>query len=221
MKQTQKLSWLLAIVLLLSAGTQSFAQTIKDFFNNTATPLTYLGIDYYKNKIINEIGTSSSEMKSKYYSGMNEVVVSEMEKNYKIGQAFNRAGSSVTVDISPITERNNKIEEKNIASSSDADFSRLSTADIASEVKALSLKGKSGIGLVFIMEGMKKNDKKGLGSVWVVLIDMKTKAVLLSERMEQDAAGFSPRNYWVSIIKRSIVEIDKKAYKSWKNKYGS
>ena len=160
-------------------------------------------------------------MKSKYYSGMNEVVVSEMEKNYKIGQAFNRAGSSVTVDISPITERNNKIEEKNIASSSDADFSRLSTADIASEVKALSLKGKSGIGLVFIMEGMKKNDKKGLGSVWVVLIDMKTKAVLLSERMEQDAAGFSPRNYWVSIIKRSIVEIDKKAYKSWKNKYGS
>jgi len=220
MKRKQKLSWLFALVLL-AGSTQSFSQTIKDFFSNNSTPLTYLGIDYYRNRIINQVGISASDMKSRYYEGMNDVVVNEMEKNYKIGEAFNRAGSSVTVDISAVTDRNGKVDVKDIGSSSEADFNRLTEADIASEIKALSLKDKSGIGLVFIMEGMKKDDKKGFGSVWVVLVDMKTKKVLMNERMEQEAAGFSPRNYWVSVIKRSIVDIEKKSYKKWKNKYGS
>ncbi|OPZ14627.1 MAG: hypothetical protein BWZ05_02334 [Bacteroidetes bacterium ADurb.BinA245] len=70
------------------------------------------------------------------------------------------------------------------------------------------------------MEGMKKEEKKSYGSVWVVLLDMKTKKVLMAERLEQEAAGFGFRNFWVSIIKKSIVEINKKKYKDWKEKYG-
>ena len=69
------------------------------------------------------------------------------------------------------------------------------------------------------MEGMKKEEKKSYGSVWVTLIDMKTKKVLMTERMEQEAAGFGFRNFWVSIVKKSIIEIDKKKYKAWKSKY--
>ena len=219
MKRTQKLSWLFAFVLLFGSNTQSFSQTIKEFFSNGSTPLTYLGIDYSKNKLINDPVGNPSDIKGRLYNSMNEVVINEMGKNYDITGAFSRS-SMVTSDISAVTAKNDKINVSDIISSNAADFSRLTESDIAGCVKALDLKGKEGVGLVFIMEGMKKEEKKSYGAVWVTLVDMKTKKVLMTERMEQEAAGFGFRNFWVSIIKKSIVEIDKKAYKSWKNKYG-
>lgn len=220
MKQTQKLSWLFAFVLLLGSSNRSFSQNLKDFFNNNSTPLTYLGIDYTKNKLINDPGGNASDIKGRLYSSMNDVVVNEMGKNYNIAGAFDRGGG-ISTDINAVTERNEKINASDIMSSNAADFNRLTEADIAGCVKALALKGKEGIGLVFIMEGMKKEEKKSYGAVWVTLIDMKTKKVLMTERMEQEAAGFGFRNFWVSIIKKTIIEIDKKKYKNWKSKYSS
>lgn len=217
MKRILKLSWL--FILLMLTGNTVFAQTLKEFFNNTSTPLTYLGIDYTKNKLINDPGGNTFDIKARLYNSMNRVVLDEMDKNYKIGDAFSRAGS-ITTDIEVVTERNEKINEKDIMSSSEADYTRLTQNDIVNCVNALSLKGKEGIGLVFIMEAMKKEEKKSHGAVWVTLIDMKTKKVLMTERMEQEAAGFGFRNMWVSVVKKSIVEIDKKKYKSWKNTYG-
>lgn len=218
MKRTQKLSLLLALFMLFTAMGNSFAQTIQEFFNNTATTLTYLGIDYTKNKLINDPGGNPSDIKMRLYKSMNDVVVNEMDKNYKIGDAFRRPGA-VSTDISAVNDVNEKIDAGNIISSSEADYNRLTQNDIVNCVKALNLKGKEGIGLVFIMEGMKKEEKKSYGAVWVTLIDMKSKKVLLTERMEQEAAGFGFRNFWVSIIKKSLVEIDKKKYKSWKSTY--
>jgi hypothetical protein len=142
-----------------------------------------------------------------------------MGKNYNIAGAFNRS-SGIIPDISAVTERNEKINVSDIMSYNEVDFNRLTESDIAGCVKALALKGKEGIGLVFIMEGMKKEEKKSYGAVWVTLIDMKTKKVLMTERMEQEPAGFGFRNFWVSVIKKSIIEIDKNKYKAWKNAYG-
>lgn len=220
MKRTLKLGGLLFLVLLLGSGTAAFSQTLKDFFNDNSTPLTYLGIDYAKNRLINDPGGNASDIKNRLYNSMNLVVVDEMGKNFKVAEAFGRSGG-VNADITAVTARNEKINANDILSSNTDDFSRLSEADIAAEVKALNIKDKSGIGLVFIMEGMKKVDKKNYGSVWVVLIDMKTKKMLMTERMEQDVMGFGFRNMWVSVVKKSLVEIDKKKYKGWKSKYGS
>jgi hypothetical protein len=219
MKRTQKLSWLFAIVLLLANSTVSFSQSVKDFFSNSSTPLTYLGIDYTQNRLINDPGGNASDIKGRLYNSMNEVVVNEMGKNYNIAGAFDRS-AGVTTDIAAVTARNEKINASEIMSSAPSDFNRLKEDDIAKCVKALDLKGKDGVGLVFIMEGMRKDEKKSYGAVWVTLVDMKTKKVLMTERMEQEAAGFGFRNFWVSIIKKSIVEIDKKSYKAWKKTYG-
>ncbi len=215
MKRSQKLNFLFALLLL--CGTTSFAQTIKDFFNDNATPLTYLGIDYSKNKLINDPMGNTSDIKGRLYASMNEVVVAEMPKNYDIAGAFDRSGA-VNTDITAVTARNEKVNASDISSSNAGDFSRLTEADIAAEVKALSIKDKSGVGLVFIMEGMKKEEKKSYGAVWVTLIDMKTKKVLMTERLEQEATGIGFRNYWVSIIKKSIIEFKKKKYSAWKSK---
>lgn len=220
MKRLIERKWIMTTALLLSVITGGFAQTLKEFFNDKGIALTYLGVDYYKNRLINDPGGNPTDIKGRLYGAMNEVVVNEMPKNYDIAGAFNRA-NFVSSDISAVTDRNEKVDAKDIPSSSEADFNRLSQADIEAEVKALALKDKSGIGLVFVMEAMKKEEKKSYGSVWVVLMDMKSKRVLMAERMEQEAAGFGFRNFWVSIIKKSLVEIEKKKYKTWKEKYGS
>lgn len=219
MKKTIKLKKIAALLFFIGCSFSGFTQTVKEFFNSTETPLTYLGIDYYKARLINDPGlNNTSDIKNRLFNSMNQVVVAE-PKNYNITGAFNRS-NTVTNDLDAVTERNEKTNADNIASNDPADFSRLTENDIAAEAKALNLKGKSGVGLVFIMEGMKKEEKKSYGSVWVVLLDMKTKKVLMAERLEQEAAGFGFRNFWVSIIKKSIVEINKKKYKDWKEKYG-
>ena len=221
MKRTQKLNWFIAVLLFLGSSNASFAQTtIKDFFNNNGIAIAYLGIDYYKARLINDPGSNPSDIKNRLFASMNEVVVTEGPKHFDIAGAFSR-GSFVNSDITAVTARNEKINANDISSANTSDFSRLTEADIAAEVKTLNLKDKNGVGLVFIMEGMKKEEKKSYGSVWVTLIDMKTKKVLMTERLEQEAAGFGFRNFWVSIIKKSLVEIEKKKYKLWKSKYGS
>lgn len=221
MKRTQKLNLFIAVLLFLGSSNASFAQTtIKDVFDNNGIAITYLGIDYYKARLINDPGSNPSDIKNRLFNSMNEVVINEMPKNYDIAGAFNR-GAFVNSDITAVTVRNEKVNANDISSANTSDFSRLTEADIAAEVKTLNLKDKNGVGLVFIMEGMKKEEKKSYGSVWVVLMDMKTKKVLMAERLEQEAAGFGFRNFWVSIIKKSLVEIEKKKYKLWKAKYGS
>ena len=153
MKQTQKFSWLFALVMFFAGSTTSFSQTIKDFFSNTSTPLTYLGIDYTRNKLINNPEGNASDIQSRLYNSMNDVVVMEMGKNYNIAGAFSRSGA-VTSDISAVTERNAKIKAADIMSSSAVDFNRLSESDITNCVKALDLKGKEN---KCVQKKMKKN----------------------------------------------------------------
>jgi hypothetical protein len=218
MKRTQKLSWLFAVLFLLAYSNQSFAQTAKEFFNDFSTPLTYLGIEYTKNRLINDPTADAAVYKSRHYISTNELVLNEPQ-HYKISEAFNRSGG-ITTDIAAVKARNEKINVADIMSSNTADFNRLTEADIATTVKALNLKDKAGVGLIFIMEAMNKMEKKGIGSVWVTLIDMKTKKVLMTERMEQPANGIGDRNYWASVIKKTIVEIEKKKFKEWRKTYG-
>jgi hypothetical protein len=218
MKRTIKFSWLFALVFIFSNFQNAQAQTLKDFFNNSETPLTYLGIDFTKAKLINEAGGNPMDIRNRLYNSINDVVVNEPKK-YDIAGAFHK--SSVTSDLTAVKAKNEKINAEEIMSSNTADFNRLKETDIAGMVKALAISGKKGIGLLFVMEGMKKEDKKAAASVWAVLIDLQTKKVLLSERFENKAAGFGFRNFWSSTIKATIDDIEKDKYKEWKAKYGS
>lgn len=205
--------------ILLCCTTSCFSQTLKDFFTNTATPLTYLGIDYTNNLFYKNADADPSDVKDKYYPGINELVVKQQyDRNYDIGSAFNRK-NVISIDISAVTLNNKQIDIAQIISRKKSDFERMNLDDIKKTVAALNTDGKEGIGLVFVMEGMKKVSGKGYGSVWITLIDMKTKEVLLAERVVHEAEGFSYRNYWVSVIRKTIMEIDWNKYKEWKKKY--
>jgi hypothetical protein len=218
MAHKQKCCLWFTFMLFINAA-NSFSQTLKEFFSNNATQLTYLGIDYTQNRIIND-NANTADIIGRLYPSINDLVLNEQfSKNYNIGAAFGRK-NIIKFEIAAVTANNKKIDGSSILSSNKADFKRLTVVDIKSCVEALPLEGKEGIGLVFIMEGMKKFGGKGYGSVWITLIDMKTKEILMTERDEHEADGFGFRNYWVSIIRRTIMEIDWSKYKEWKKKYG-
>ena len=218
MKSRQRLCLLFTFVLL-AITTPTFSQTLKEFFSNSSTQLTYLGIDYTKNLFYKNPDANPSEIRDKYYPGINDLVVKEQyDKSYDIGAAFNRK-NTISIDLSAVTANNKKIDAGKIVSSRKSDFERLKEADIKNCVESLPLENKEGVGLVFIMEGMKKIGGKGYGSVWITLIDMKTKEVLITERIQREAEGFSFRNYWTSVIRKTIMEIDWSKYKEWKRKY--
>lgn len=218
MKRTNKLNWLFTVLLFLGVSQTVFSQTLNEFFNNSEMHLTFLGVDFSKAKLINDPTANSFDVRNKVYPGINSTVVGD-PKRYDIAGAFHK--TNVSSDISAVNAKNEKINAENILSSNTEDFNHFTESDITAVVKGLSISGKTGIGLLFVMEGMKKMAKAGDASVWVVLIDLKSKKVLMSERFENKAGGIGLKNYWASTIRATLDDIKKKKYKEWKSKYGS
>jgi hypothetical protein len=205
-------------LLLISLTIQSitaFSQTAKEVFNNTETKLVYLGIDFTKARLIDDAVANEVDIRDRQFPGINDVVVNE-PKRYEINAAFNR--SEIEHDLSLVAKKNEKINAEEIKSTNAADFERLKESDIITLVKGYDFGTKNGVGVLFVMEGMSKGKKAA--SIWVTLVDMKSKKVLMTERVEsKTAAGFSFRNYWASSIRNLLETIDKKKYNEWKQKY--
>jgi hypothetical protein len=206
----------LFILSVLMTGTQVAvsAQTLKDVFTNSETPVFYYGIDFTKARLIDDANANAGDIRDRQYTGINQLVINEGEK-FDLKSAFNR---TVDHDISAVNIRNEKVNAEDIKSSSSADFSRLKASDIDALIKGFDGAGKKGVGLLFIVEGMSKSAKSI--AVWVTLFDPKSKKVLMTERMEGKPAGFGFRNYWAGGIKDVITDIRKKKYSEWKTKYG-
>jgi len=205
----------LLIGIISIQSTLSFSQTAKDVFNNSETPLTYLGIDFTKARLIGDATANETEIRDRQFAGINDVVVNE-PKRYDIKGAFHK--SNIEHDLALVNKRNVKVNTEAIKSTSDGDFSRLKEADITNLVKGFDFDNKKGVGILLVMEGMSKTEKAA--SIWVTLVDMKTKKVLMTERMESKvAAGFSFRNYWASSIRNLLETIEKRKYKEWKQRF--
>lgn len=219
MKRTQKLSWLFAFVLLFGSSTQSFSQTIKDFFSNSETPTVYLGIDFTKARLINSLTANPIDIKNRIYRSINDVVVNEPKK-FDFTGAFHK--TSISTDLTAVHARNEKLNAEEIVSTKSEDFNRLKESDMTAIAKNLSISGKKGTGILFVFEAMKNVEKSDdWAAVWTVLVDLQTKKVLLTERFEVKAKGFGFRNIWASAIKAVLDEIEKIKYKEWKEKSGS
>lgn len=208
------------LVLFFCSNIQSLsAQTIKDVFTSSETSILYLGIDYTRARLINDPSKPGIAVRDEIYPAINAVVINEPKK-YDLQKAFNK--SMINNSLGIVNKRNKAINAENIESSESADYSRLKEEDINKLVSGIDFENKKGIGLLFIVEAMKKVDKRGFSSIWVTLVDMGAKKVLMTERMEgESAGGFTFRNYWASTIFSVIEAIDKKKYKEWKSKYGS
>lgn len=205
---------LLALFLLCSFGMQAHAQTLKEFFASDTVPLTYLGVDFSLAKIQGEAATPA-EISTKF-EPINSVIITEAKK-YDITGAFNR--KTVINYVEPVNKVNDGINTANIKTDNISDLGKVTVEDIAKQVKTYNLSGKSGIGLVFIMDGMSKTDKEA--SMYVTLINMASKKVLLTEKLTGKAQGFGFRNYWAYTIYKVLHTIDTDKYSEWKGKAAS
>ncbi|MEO6718793.1 MAG: hypothetical protein ABIN67_00465 [Ferruginibacter sp.] len=216
MKRTNKLSWLMAFLFFCGAMQTSSAQTAKDVFNSSETPVFYLGVDFTLAKLI-DAPEMALDVRDRHYPAINYLIVNEPKK-YDLAAAFHK--SNIDHDLAMVDKRNAKINAEDIKSTNSADYNRLTEADITKLVKSWDFASKKGVGLMIVVEGMSKA-RKG-ASMWVTLVDMGSKKVLMTERMEgKTSIGFGFRNYWSNPIKDVIGDIEKKKYNDWKSKYGS
>ncbi|MCW3093611.1 MAG: hypothetical protein JWP81_4680 [Ferruginibacter sp.] len=210
-----KLNWLIAFAFLLGTAQTANAQTAKDVFNSSETPVFYLGVDFTLAKLI-DAPESPLDVRDRNYPAINDLIVNE-PKRYDLAGAFHK--SNIDHDLSMVTKRNAKINAEEIKSTNSADYNRLKEEDISKLVKGFDFEGKKGVGLLIVMESMSKANKGA--AMWVTLIDMGAKKVLMTERMiGKTGMAFGFRNYWANPIRDVIEDIEKKKYKQWKSKYG-
>lgn len=216
MKRTLKFA-LIVTVLSLTMN-NLFAQTLKDVFTNSETPIFYLGIDFTQARLIDDATANEIDIRDRQYTAINDVIVNEPKK-YDLAEAFHK--SYIDHDLGLVAKRNEKANAEAIKSSNTADYHRFKEDDVSKLVSGFDFSGKTGVGLLFVVEAMSKSQKAA--AIWVTLVDMKSKKVLMTERMEGNVGkfgGFGFKNYWAGPFKDVIDEIHKKKYSEWKSKYG-
>ncbi|MFT3932039.1 MAG: hypothetical protein QM726_00370 [Chitinophagaceae bacterium] len=213
MKRSVK-AGLFSFALIMLAQT-AFSQTLKEFFNSDETTALYLGIDFTKTKIIDDANANEKDIVDRQYAGINEGAAADGKKE-TLATAFHK--KIVDHDLGPVNKRNEKIDPPQIKSTNTADFHRLKEDDIVSLVKGFDYQGKKGLGILFVMEAMSKTNKAA--AIWVTFIDMSSKKMLYTERIEEKVGmGFGFKNYWVIPVKRLLGDIGDDKYKEWQKKF--
>jgi len=214
MKFSMKNCWLILIALFAVTPFAS-AQSLKEVFSSSETPLFYLGVDFTQARLINDATASAMDIRDRHYPAINDLIVNEPKK-FDLQGAFHK--TKIEHDLGLVAKRNAKINTETILSTNSADYSRLKEDDIVKLVKGFDFDGKKGTAVLFIVEGMSKAQKGA--SIWVAFIDMGAKKLLFTERMEGKAGmAFGFRNYWANPVNDVLKTIEKKKYKEWQQKF--
>ncbi len=195
--------------LLIAATGGVFAQnTAKDIF--TAKTIVWYGLNFTEAKMVGQFdqgmgaGTATPEaLKTKWMSGWNGLVMKEPQ-NFKLKEAFHV--DEVFYDIGPTEKQNQEIKSDDLMSYNSFTFKDPQTAVNRAVSKLNGGEKTEGIGVVFIVESFNKSLDEAW--VYVTIFDIKTKNVLISEKMMGKPAGIGLRNFWAKSIKEIIKQIE-------------
>lgn len=187
-----------------------FAQTFQDVFKEE-TKLVWLGIDFTDVKVMGHTDTEVEDLAARQFVAINELVLAEPKK-YDLPKSFHKA--TVESDLSLVKARNKGLDAAKLASANEADATRFTKSTIEKMVNGYDFGGKKGIGVIFFMESMSKKSERA--SMYVTFVDMSTKKVLHTERMEEKVGGFGLRNYYAKSIYEALQDIQKSKYKEWR-----
>ena len=201
--------------IMIAAVITANAQKPSDILNSSV-PMVYLGVDFSEARVINDFSATPYDIKNRHFAGINQVIVNE-QKKFDWQKHLER--SNISSDITVTQAINDKVDENKISSTNTADESRLKEGDIQSMVSKYALNGKTGVGLVVIMESLNKSGESA--SMYLTFIDLASKKVLYTERMVEKAGGFGFRNYYASTIYKAMQTIKKNKLKGWRSKFGS
>lgn len=180
--------------------------------------MVWLGMDFSKTKCIGEFSqgfgvapANGTTLKNTYYPSWNMLVISEASK-YDVKKML--ANPNALIDIEAMQKHNATTPDENVMGFSDPNYT---AEQIQGFVKEYSTTG-NGLGACFVVESLNKTTNKA--SIHFVIIDLESKKVLVSEKLETKPGGMGIRNYWANAIAEAIGTVQKNWNKTWKAKYG-
>jgi len=196
----KKLLMLVGFYLALSyqINAQSNASEIRE-----VNEITWYGLDFSNVRLIGAIGFKNPEkIKSYYFDAWNSLIIHESKK-YKLDKFFHK--ESVKHYLGIVSDRNNLPNLDELVIETDYSFDAEKVRQI---ISAYDSGDKEGIGLAFIVESLNKHSEKAY--IWVTFFDIRSKRVLMTERLDGKAGGYGFRNYWAE----AYYKVMKSAYKS-------
>lgn len=212
MKQINRITCLVLVLIAFGSARPVRAQNLKDFFNSTDKKTTWLGLDFSELRILGDAGADAWEIKDRYFGSINDLIINESEK-YNVAKAFRR--SDFAFDLDAVRKVNAKVDVDKLKTFSSEDLQRVTPEMVQKMVKEYALTGKTGYGIVFIVDGFNKMEQSA--GMFVTILDMATQKVLLTKKITGKAMGFGFRNYWARSVYEVLKTIEKSAYSSWKN----
>jgi len=203
---------LLPFVLVLFCACQvSAQQTLSDLFSGNAG-LIFLGLDLTQAKYIGRLGfVDPVAIKNQHMASWNNLIAAEPKK-FSLQDAFRLKPDQYKSQVDDMIKLNEAAADVKDNITNDTDYS-LSEAQVKKSVSKYTLSDKSGIGVVYVVESLSKTAEKMF--VWVTFIDLSTKKVLYTEKLEGSAAGFGFRNYWAGAVYKINKAISSKYYNKW------
>jgi hypothetical protein len=208
---------ILSILIITSCSVFS-QNSIKDIF--TAKSIVWYGLNFSEAKMIGEFDqamgagmATSEDLKKKWIPSWNSLIISE-PKNFKIKEAFKK--DEVFFDMVPTEKQNQSINQDGLMSVNPYTFTEAQKTVNTIVSKLNGGEKTEGIGVVFIVESFNRSMDEA--TVYVTIFDIKTKNVLISEKITGKPAGIGLRNFWAGAIKHILKEIDKTYYKKWSTK---
>lgn len=206
---------------LLLIGFAAFAlnltsqNTAKDLFQ--AKEIVWYGLNFTESKMVGSFdqamgagAATASEIRNKWMSAWNGLIIAEPQ-NYKLKEAFEK--ESVYYDIGPAEKANQAVKTGDLMTANAFTFADAQKS-VKNAVSKMSGGEKSfGIAVTFVVESFNKTTEEA--SVYVVVFDIKTKAILISERITGKPTGIGLRNFWAGAMKHVIKQVQKQYYAKW------
>jgi hypothetical protein len=180
-----------------------------DFFIKT-TPVTYLGVDFSKCKLIGEGFENPKGM----FNDINALIEKEKAK-YDINGAIRKPNPRYMYSI--VDKRNNDVAENSLTENPNDLVAYSQLQNIIDEYDLTSSAVTDGLGLVIIADNLNKTRPQG--SFYYVVFDVASKKILISDRFTGRPGGNGLRNYWAKSIHETIMALRDKKYGVWKAMY--
>lgn len=183
--------FLIMVIVVYSSCSKAITKERNQVISEQA--VVWLGIDYSLVRF--SYITEDPQTLIGSLQDINNVVTNEVKK-YDIKKYFKK--SSVAYDLSIVSQNNSRIDAGKLIINSSYTITK---DEVKKLVSTYNTNGRTGMGLVFIAENMSK--ASAVGSFYVCFIDLSTKEIIDSAKIEGKASGFGFRNYWA----RPVFEV--------------
>ena len=207
---------LLLFVFILFTSEQISAQnTMADLFSGKAK-VVFLGLDFTQAKYIGRVGfTDPVAIQNQHMVSWNTLIEAEPKK-FSLQKPLKLRDDQYVSKVEDMIKFNKSVD---VTGNITDDEYTITEDKVKKSVAKYSLSEKDGIGVVYVVESLNKTAEKMYA--WVTFIDLSTKKVLSTQRVEGDARGFGFRNYWAGAVYKINENIGSKYYKQWSKPYKS